>query len=105
MFHTRVLDVIKVKGKSRAVKVFEVYGETGDAIDAAALSYYQAYQEAFTAYLSRQLAAAQAQFTQALCMRPDDPAAQAMLARLGSLNPDDLADDWDGSVALESKKG
>jgi adenylate cyclase len=105
MFYTRVLDVIKVKGKFRAVKVLEVYGETGDAIDAKALSYYQTYQEAFTAYLSRQLAAAQAQFTQALSLRPDDPAAQAMLTRLASLNPDDLPDDWDGSVALESKKG
>ena len=103
MFRTRVLDVIKVKGKSRAVKVLEVYGETGDAIDAKDLSYYQTYQEAFTAYLSRHFATAQTQFTQALSLRPDDPAAQAMLARLACLNPEDLPDDWDGSIALESK--
>jgi adenylate cyclase len=103
MFRTRVLDVITVKGKSRAVKVFEVYGEAEEEVGAKDLSYYQTYHEAFEAYLSRQFAAAQAQFTQALSLRPDDPAAQAMLARLETLNPDDLPDDWDGSVVLTSK--
>jgi adenylate cyclase len=103
MFHLRVLDVIKVKGKSRAVKVFEVYGETEEEIDAKDLLYYQTYHEAFEAYLSRNFATAQAQFTQALSIRPDDPATQAMLARLETLHPNDLPDDWDGSVALTSK--
>ena len=103
MFHLRVLDVIKVKGKSRAVKVFEVYGETEEEIDAKDLLYYQTYHEAFEAYLSRNFATAQAQFTQALSIRPDDPATQVMLARLETLHPNDLPDDWDGSVALTSK--
>ena len=102
-FRTRVLDVIKVKGKSRAVKVFEVYGETYEPIDTQALRYYQTYHEAFAAYLSRNFAVARAQFTAALLLRPDDPAAQTMLARLDTLNPDDLPDDWDGSIALTSK--
>lgn len=103
MFRTRVLDVIAVKGKSQAVKVFEVYSEMKEGIDAKDLLYYQTYHEAFEAYLSRSFAAAQAQFTQALSIRPGDPAAQAMLARLETLNPNDLPDDWDGSVVLTLK--
>jgi hypothetical protein len=95
--------LVKVKGKSHAVKVFEVYGETEEEIDAKDLVYYQTYHEGFEAYLSRNFAAAHAQFAQALSIRPDDPAAQAMLARLETLNPNDLPDDWDGSVALTSK--
>jgi adenylate cyclase len=103
MFRTRVLDVITVKGKSRAVKVFEVYGETEEALDPKDLLYYQTYHEAFEAYLSRHFAAAHAQFTKALSIRPGDPAARVMIARLEALNPDDLPDDWDGSVTLTLK--
>ncbi|MBI4640511.1 MAG: adenylate/guanylate cyclase domain-containing protein, partial [Candidatus Tectomicrobia bacterium] len=43
MFRARILDVIKVKGKSKAVKVYEVYGETSETIDRNDLLYYQTY--------------------------------------------------------------
>jgi adenylate cyclase len=102
-FRTRVLDVIKVKGKSRAVKVFEVYGESWEPIDARDVQYYQLYHEAFAAYLSRDFPVARAHFATALAIRPHDPAAQAMLARIDTLDPDRLPADWDGSVALTSK--
>jgi hypothetical protein len=42
-------------------------------------------------------------FEQALSLRPDDPAARRILARIQTLRPDALPDDWDGSVALNSK--
>jgi adenylate cyclase len=102
-FRTRVLDVIKVKGKSRAVKVFEVYGESWEPIDARDVQYYQLYHEAFAAYLSRDFPVARAHFATALALRPHDPTAQAMLARIDTLDPDSLPADWDGSVALTSK--
>jgi adenylate cyclase len=103
MFRTRVLDVIKVQGKSRAVKVLEVYGETCEAIDARDLSYYQTYHEAFEAYLSRNFVVAHEQFSVALSLRPADPASRAIITRIDALDPDRLPDDWDGSIALTSK--
>jgi adenylate cyclase len=103
MFRTRVLDVIKVKGKTRAIKVFEVYGEATEAIDPTDLLYYRTYHEAFAAYLERDFATARGQFAAALSLRPDDPASHNMLARMAALSPEALPDDWDGSMALTSK--
>lgn len=103
MFCTRLLDVIRVKGKTQAVKVFEVYGEANEEIAARDLLYYQTYHEAFDAYLLRQFAVAREQFISALALRPNDPAAQAMIARINALDPHSIADDWDGSIVLTSK--
>ncbi len=102
-FRTRVLDVIRVTGRSQAVQVFEVYGACNEDVDARDLLYYQTYHEAFEAYLGRNFAVAREQFTLSLSLRPHDLAAQAMLTRLASLNPHELSDDWDGSVALTSQ--
>ena len=103
MFRIRMLDVIAVKGKSKAVKVFEVYGETSEEITSRDALYYQTYHAAFEAYLSRNFAAARQRFVSALSLRPDDAASQAMLARIDTLNADDLPDDWDGSITLTTK--
>lgn len=103
LFRTRVLDLIKVKGKSRAVKVFEVLGENSLALKQNEELYYQAYEEAFAAYLSRDFHPARAKFQKALSLRPNDPAAKDMLERIENLDPDTLPPDWDGSIALTSK--
>lgn len=103
MFRTRLLDVIKVKGKAQAVKVFEVCSDHDAIEDANTVLYYQTYHAAFEAYMCRDFAMAHEQFAVALSLRPDDPAARTMLARLEDLNAHNLPDDWDGSIALTSK--
>jgi adenylate cyclase len=103
LFHTRLLDVIRVKGKSQAVKVYEVYGETSDPISPEDLQYYQAYTAAFEAYLARRFDLAHTQFTTALAVRPSDAAAHEMLERIASLDPEKLPDDWDGAMTFETK--
>ena len=103
LFRARILDVIRVKGKSQAVKVFEVYGETCETIDPNDLWYYETYHEAFEAYLAHKFVVAREQFALALSLRSGDPAAQVMIERIDTLHPHDLPDDWDGSVALISK--
>ncbi len=103
-FRTRVLDVIKVKGKSEAVQVFEVYGETSDPPALIGDSaYYPTYQRAFEAYLARNFTTAREQFLSALQLHPSDPAATWMLSRINSLNPEELPENWDGSVKLTTK--
>jgi adenylate cyclase len=103
LFRMRTLDVIKVKGKSEPVKVFEVLGESTLALKPEEELYYQAYEEAFAAYLSRDFHPARAKFQKALSLRPNDPAARDMLERIESLDPADLPPDWDGSISLTSK--
>jgi adenylate cyclase len=103
MFRTRLLDVIRVKGKSQAVKVYEVYGETSDPTTADESGYYEIYQRAFEAYLGRDFATARRQFLQAACLRPCDLATQGMLERLDALDPEHLPDDWDGAITYTTK--
>lgn len=103
IFRTRALDVIKVKGKSRAVKVYEVLGENSSPLGPDDELYYQAYEEALAAYLSRDFHPARAKFQKALSVRPDDPASKDMLERIERLDPDNLPPDWDGSISLTSK--
>ena len=102
-FRTRLLDIIKVKGKKNAVRVYEVYGETTETIDPETTDYYQAYEEAFTAYLERDFKKSLEKFEHALTLRPDDQASLFMTARIRTLDPRNLPQDWDGSIALTSK--
>jgi adenylate cyclase len=102
-FQVRLLDVVKVKGKSQSVKIFEVYNDSLGVTDQNHLLYYQTYHEAFKSYLSRDFAVARERFVAASSLWPADPAAKGMIARIDALKPDDLPDDWDGSVALLAK--
>jgi len=102
-FRTRLLDVIKVKGKSKAIKAYEVYGEISEPIEPQELSYYQTYHLAFEAYLERRFSESREQFLQASSLRSKDPASKQMLARIDELNSSELPPVWDGSVVLSSK--
>jgi adenylate cyclase len=102
-FRTRVLDVVKVMGKLKAVKVYEVFGETSDPVDSSDEAYYRNYQEAFEAYLSRDFEMAGRKFQEAISLRPDDPAARDMIQRMETLQVNHLTPDWDGSITLTDK--
>ncbi len=102
-FATRLLDVITVKGKSKAVKVFEVYDETCHNDISGKQAYYKTYQAAFEAYLARNFTLALERFALTLQLRPDDPAAKWMISRIAVLDLEQLPEDWDGSVKLTSK--
>ena len=103
VFRSRILDVIKVKGKSKAVKVFEVYGEASEPRNNDAMLYYDTYGQAFELYLSTGFEAAAEKFREALRIRPDDPAARHMIERIDALKVDELPPGWDGSIALTTK--
>jgi adenylate cyclase len=103
LFRTRVLDLIKVKGKSKSVKVFEVVGENSHPVAPNDDIYYKAYEEAFELYLSREFSEARRKFKEALTLRSDDPAAKDMVQRIDGLDSKELPPDWDGSITLTSK--
>lgn len=101
-FRTRLLDVIRVKGKTKPVKVFEVYGETAEP-PISDEEYYRTYQAGVEAYLVRNFAGALEHMHHALELRPHDLAVESLLSRVSILQPEDLPDDWDGAVTLTSK--
>lgn len=102
-FRMRPLDVVKVKGKSQAVRVYEVYGETTSPANVSEEAYYTAYREAFELYLAGDLRNAAAGFKSTLEMKPGDLASAGMIARIDKLAGVELPPDWDGSVALTAK--
>ncbi|MFA6498547.1 MAG: adenylate/guanylate cyclase domain-containing protein [Desulfurivibrionaceae bacterium] len=98
LFRTRPLDVLKVKGKSKSVKVHDVYGGTDDRMDPQREAYYATYQQAFDAYLHRDFIGAKAGLLQALILCPADLAASRMSKRIEMIEFSSLPDDWDGAV-------
>ena len=100
---TRLLDSIKVKGKSHAIRVYEVYGLQSEDLPETELQYYLAYEEALAAYFARNFKLATELFMKAEKKRLKDPAAKLLLRRIRKIEPDKLADDWDGSFALSAK--
>ncbi|MCA9743896.1 adenylate/guanylate cyclase domain-containing protein [candidate division KSB1 bacterium] len=103
IFRTRLLDSIKVKGKSHAIRVYEVYGLQSEDLPETELQYYLAYEEALAAYFARNFKLATELFMKAEKKRLKDPAAKLLLRRIRKIEPDKLADDWDGSFALSAK--
>jgi adenylate cyclase len=98
IFRIRVLDVIKVKGKSKPVKVFEVYGESCFPLSPEDETYYSTYNEAFELFLARDFDRASERFQTALSLRPDDPASSAMVKRIDEVRKKDLPPDCNGCL-------
>jgi len=102
-FLFRVLDVIKVKGKNKAIKVYEIYGEGSEKLDPEDSKYYETYDEGFKAYLARNFIKANQKFTEALELHPGDIVSQNMIKRIESIQPEQLSEDWDGATKLTEK--
>lgn len=102
-FRTRLLDVIRVKGKTEAVRVYEVLEEASEPLEPEQEAYVKAYKEGFDAYLARDFNTARNSFEKALTIRPDDPASLDLIKRMEGLDPASLPEKWDGSIALTSK--
>jgi adenylate cyclase len=102
-YNYRVLDVIKVKGKTKPVTVYEVYGWEGRCLEKKQAEYYSCYERGFAAYLERDFKLSKTYFQKALGCRSDDPASSQMLLRLKNLSLNSLPPDWDGAVTLSLK--
>lgn len=103
LFRIRILDIVKVKGKSKAVKIYEVYGERSENIDLADSQYYETYQQSFDAYLAQDFPEARKLFEKSQALRPGDLASATMIEHIDSVNLEELPADWDGSVVLTKK--
>jgi adenylate cyclase len=102
-FRIRSLDVIKVKGKSKAVKVYEVYGSKDDEISENSIQYFETYNEAFNHYLNKEFTIAKNLFNRCLMIKINDPASLEMLNRIETIMIQTLPENWDGSITLKEK--
>ena len=92
-----------MKGKTKAVKVYEVYGFSSDSFSKEELEYYKIYNEAFNLYLQKNFSKSKELFQNSLNLRPNDPASKQMLLRFKDIEEQELDENWDGSIALLEK--
>jgi adenylate cyclase len=103
LYHTRLLDVIKVKGKEKSVKIYEAIGFVSDGLTEKDLEYYDLYESGFSFYLNRNFSESKDCFNKALKLRPDDYSSSVMIKRIDEIDYASLNDEWDGSVTYKEK--
>jgi len=97
---TRALDIIKVKGKNRSVKVFEVISDDNFRQFG---EYFETFDEALQLYFVRSFEKSAILFRKCLDLKHDDPASHEFLRRISYMKNDPPADDWDGSFTMKEK--
>jgi adenylate cyclase len=102
-FRYRLLDLIKVVGKTKAVKVYEIYGLRSEEISSKDLDYYNNYHQGVQEYLNKNFSTAEIKFNYCLSLRPTDLPARKMTDRVQGLNLKQTPKDWDGSTSLFKK--
>ena len=96
-FAFRLLDKVAVKGKSEAVRIYELRGRKGAAEEARGI--VEAYEKAFAAYVARDFAGAITILTQ----QSDDAPSATLLQRCREYQEEPPAADWDGVYVSKIK--
>ncbi len=99
-FELREIDSIAVKGKTEAVRVFELLGAAG-GVPAEQLQLRERYQQALTAYRAQDWSLGEQLFNE--CARSGDQSSLVMLARIGKLRASPPGESWDGTWRLDEK--
>jgi two-component system sensor histidine kinase ChiS len=99
----RIIDRVKVKGKSQAVTVYEVLDGEVSPIQEMKMKTIDDFEQGMTYYYQKQFKQAAHCFQQILEISVEDKAAQIYLKRCEHFQKWGVPDDWDGVEALESK--
>jgi adenylate cyclase len=98
----REVDFIRVKGKLRPTRIYELVAAKGQ-ITAQQQDLHAVFAEALAAYRAQRWDQAVAGFQKVLHIVPTDGPAQVFLKRCETLRLAPLPLDWDGVYKLETK--
>lgn len=98
-FICRELDLVKVKGKTRSVRIYELLGE-GRQED---WSWISLFQEGVRRYRARDWAEAARCFYQVLDLRPQDGPSRLYISRCEALSTEPPPPGWDGAFDWGTK--
>ncbi len=101
-FEYRRIGGVQVKGKRRAVQVFELLGRSGE-VDEQELAYARRFGEAVELFTRRDWPAARTVFAECRKLRPDDPAIGRYLTAIEQLASRPPGPDWTGALELTEK--
>ncbi|MBI4383683.1 MAG: adenylate/guanylate cyclase domain-containing protein [Nitrospinae bacterium] len=102
-FRARPLDCLRVKGKRKPVKVYQLLGRIGETHGEEFEKLMDLFHNGLRAYQNREWDAAVQWFESALLVRNDDGPAKIYLERCRALRGNPPGDDWDGVYTLTSK--
>lgn len=97
----RLVDKVQVKGKEKAVHLYEVYSRKG--VSEKEQAFIDTYEAAFKKYESGDLEGALAGFKQSHKMNPLDQPSSLLIERCEGLLKSGLPPDWDGTYAMTHK--
>jgi adenylate cyclase len=103
VFYLRSVDLVKVKGKNKAVKAFTVLGERKDGLPPDKEKFLQLHEEAMAAFRGREFDRARKLFALALEIEPDDHIAGDFLKSATHYAEEPPPPDWDGVRVMKEK--
>lgn len=101
-FEVRFLDRIRVPGKAKPVKVYELLAEKG-ALDESWQKALALYHEAILLFVDRQYPLARQKFLEVSTILGQDKACMAYIHRAEAFMVEPPADNWDGVFEVKSK--
>jgi len=101
-FHLQLVDFVRMKGKTRAIRVHAVLGPKSAPLDERMAAYMEQYARGLASYERGEFAVACSQFREALDTKPDDPVATVYFERCHEL-AEQPPEKWDGVFVMTSK--
>jgi adenylate cyclase len=101
-FEVRYLDRIRVPGKAKPVKVYELLAEKG-ALDAVWQKVVPLYHEAIQLFVDKKFNVAREKFLEVSAILPQDKASMAYIHRCDMFAAEPPPDNWDGVFEVKSK--
>jgi adenylate cyclase len=102
-FITRPLDLLRVKGKKKPVRAYELIARKGDISDENLKNMILEYKKGFKDYLLKQWQPAAYSFEKALTFISDDGPSRLYLERCREFMKQPPPADWDGVYVMKSK--
>ena len=102
-FFTRPLDLLRVKGKKKPVKVYELIAFRDTNLSTEFKEMLLQYKKGFENYLMRNWEFAANHFRQALQIKSDDGPSRLYLLRCQEFMKNPPGDDWDGVFVMKTK--
>jgi adenylate cyclase len=103
VFRLRELDLVRVKGRHNAVRVYELLGQAGDLMPEQVERALAPFEAGLAAYRRQDWEAAEVCFNRALQVNPADGATRTMLERCRIYRQTPPPPDWDGVFEMLSK--
>ena len=102
-YSMRIMDRVKVKGKSEPVTIFEVLDGELEGTRELKLSTLRGFEEGISLYYLKEFPEAEQRFQEVLVEHPGDKAAQLYLERCQQWLTTSLPGGWDGVTRLDTK--